>query len=66
MNTLNLLSNINKDAPNLMILQFFFLGKSTEFIKIFKKAPADERSRALEILASLDISNANNYKQELK
>jgi hypothetical protein len=66
MNTLNLLNNVSKDAPNLMMLQFFFLGKSTEFIKIFKKAPADERSRALEMLARLDVSNANNYKQELR
>ena len=66
MNTLNLLSNLSKDAPNLMILQFFFLGKSNEFIKIFKKAPADERSRALELLARLDVTNSNNYKQELK
>jgi hypothetical protein len=66
MNTLNLLTNVSKDTPNLMMLQFFFLGKSTEFIKIFKKAPADERSRALDMLARLDVSNANNYKQELK
>lgn len=66
MNTLNLLSNLSKDAPNLMILQFFFLGKSNEFIKIFKKAPADERSRALELLARLDVTNSNLYKQELK
>jgi hypothetical protein len=66
MNTLNLLNNVNKEAPNSMIMQFFFLGKSNEFIRIFKKAPADERSRALEILASLDVTNSNNYKQELR
>ena len=66
MNTLNLLNNVNKEAPNSMIMQFFFLGKSNEFIKIFRKAPADERLRAVEILASLDISNANAYKQELR
>ncbi|MEJ7737368.1 MAG: DUF4835 family protein [Chitinophagaceae bacterium] len=66
MNTLNLLNNINTEAPNSMILQFFFVGKSNELIKIFKKAPADERSRALDILAKLDITNANSYKQELK
>jgi hypothetical protein len=66
MNTLNLLSNVNKEIPNSMILQFFFLGKSTEFIKIFKKSPADERSRALEMLTVLDVTNSNNYKQELR
>ncbi|MEJ7766184.1 MAG: DUF4835 family protein [Chitinophagaceae bacterium] len=66
LNTLNLLNNLNKEIPNSMIMQFFFLGKSNEFIKIFKKAPPDERSRALEILARLDITNAGNYNQELK
>ena len=66
LNTLNLLNNLNKEVPNTMIMQFFFLGKSNEFIKIFKKAPADEKSRALEILARLDVSNSNNYKQELQ
>ncbi len=65
-NTLNLLNNVNAEAPNLMIIQFFFLGKSNELIKIFKKAPPDERSRVMEILSRLDVSNANSYKQELK
>lgn len=66
LNTLNLLNNLNKEVPNTMIMQFFFLGKSNEFIKIFKKAPADERSRALEILSRLDVSNSSSYKQELQ
>lgn len=66
LNTLNLLNNVNAEAPNLMIIQFFFLGKSNELIKIFRKAPPDERSRVMEILSRLDVSNANSYKQELK
>jgi len=66
MNTLNLLNNVNTEIPNSMIMQFFFVGKSAELIKIFKKAPSDERSRALEILTKIDVTNANNYKQELK
>lgn len=66
MNTLNILNTINTDAPNSMIIQFFLLGKSNEFIKIFKKSTPDERSRALDILSKLDITNANTYKQELR
>lgn len=66
MNTLNMLSNINADAPNSMILHFFFLGRNSEFINIFKKATPDEKSRASEMLGKLDISNANRYKQELR
>lgn len=66
LNTLNMLNNISTEAPNVMILQFFFLGRNTEFINIFKKATPDEKSRASEILAKLDITNANRYKQELR
>jgi hypothetical protein len=66
MNTLSLLDNLNAQSPNLMIVQLFFLGKSNEFIKIFKKAPIDERARMRELLSKLDVSNVNAYKQELK
>jgi hypothetical protein len=66
LNTLSFLANINKEAPTAMITQFFFLGKSNELIKIFKKAPEEERSRALEILARIDVTNSNAYKQELR
>jgi len=66
MNTLNLFTNINTDNPNTMIVPFFFQGKSMELIKIFKKSTPDERTRALELLTRLDITNSNNYKQGLK
>ena len=66
MNTLNMFNNINTEAPNTMILQFFFLGRNTEVINIFKKATPDEKTRASEILAKLDVTNANRYKQELR
>ena len=66
MNTLSLLDNLNAQSPNLMIVQLFFLGKSNEFIRIFKKAPMDEKVRTRELLSKLDVSNVNAYKQELK
>ena len=66
LNTLNLFTNVNTDNPNTMIVPFFFQGKSLELIKIFKKSAPDERSRALELLTRLDITNSNNYKQGLK
>jgi hypothetical protein len=65
-NTLNFLNNINTDNPNSMGLRFFFQGRSRELIGVFKKTSPDEKSRALELLSKLDISNANAYKQELK
>ncbi len=63
---LNYLTNVNTENPNLMITQFFFQGKTNELIRMFKKAPAEERARAMDLLVKLDVSNANSYRQELK
>lgn len=66
LNVLNLMSNFNTDNPNKMISQFFFQGKATELIKIFSKAPQQDKARASEILQRLDITNAGRYKDEMK
>jgi hypothetical protein len=66
MNVLNLLSSFNTDNPNKMINQFFFQGKSTELIKLFSKAPQQDKVRASELLQKMDVTNANKYKDELK
>lgn len=66
LNVLNLLNNFNTDNPNKMINQFFFQGKSTELIKIFSKAPQQDKARASELLQKMDITNAAKYKDELK
>jgi hypothetical protein len=60
------LQTVNQENPNTMIVQFFMQGKSQELIRIFKKSPAQEKVRALELLQKLDVPNAGNYKQELK
>ena len=66
MNVLNLLNNFSTDNPNKMISQFFFQGKSTELVKIFSKAPQQDKARASELLQKMDITNAGKYKDELK
>jgi len=66
LNTLNMLNTVNTETPNTMIMQFFFQGKSSEISKIFQKSPPDEKSRALELLTKLDITNLNKYKQDLQ
>lgn len=66
MNVLNLLNNFINDNPNKMISQFFFQGKANELIKIFSKAPQQDKARASEMLQRLDITNAAKYKDELK
>ena len=65
LNALNLLNTMNTDNPNTMVLQFFFQGKTQELINIFSKSSPPEKSRALEMLQSLDVSNAPKYKAAL-
>jgi hypothetical protein len=63
MKSLNSLNTIDSDNPNSMIMQFFFQGKSTEIVKIFSHANADEKTRAKNILTKLDVTNATVYKE---
>jgi hypothetical protein len=60
------LDNLNRETPNLMIVQFFMLGKADELINLFKKAPPQEKVKVVEILSRLDVTNSNKYKQELR
>ena len=66
LNVLNLLSSFNTDNPNTMINQFFFQGKANELIRLFSKSPQQDKSRAVDLLQKLDITNASRYKNELK
>jgi hypothetical protein len=63
---LTLLNTFNADNPNTMINQFFFQGKANELIKIFSKAPQQDKARAADLLQKMDITNAGRYKEELK
>lgn len=66
LNVLNLMSNFIGDNPNTMISQFFFQGKSQELVQLFSKAQAQDKTRARELLAKMDLTNANLYKEQLK
>jgi hypothetical protein len=66
MNALIAFNSINNEFPNLMFTQFFFLGKGTEIGNVFKHGTPEEKSRALEILTRVDVSNLNQYKQSLQ
>lgn len=63
MNSLNYLTTINLENPNSMVIQFFFVGKSTEIVNMFSKAKPDLKNRARELLVKLDITNAAAYKE---
>jgi len=66
LNTINSLYTLYTDNQNIMFFPFFFQGKSAEIIKMLKKAEVGDRSRAVEILQRIDVTNASKYIQELK
>ncbi|MGV3766693.1 MAG: DUF4835 family protein [Chitinophagaceae bacterium] len=63
---LNKLNQVNTEQPNSMILQFFMQGRSDELIRLYSKAPPDEKNRARDLLQKIDIANGPKYQQELK
>ena len=66
LNGINMLNTLNTETPNLMIMPFFFQGKSDEIIKIYKKSDPQEKARILDLCSRLDITNASKYRQDLK
>lgn len=66
MNALIAFNSINNEFPNIMFIQFFFQGKGSEIGNVFKHGTPDEKSRALDILTRIDVSNLNQYKQDLQ
>ena len=62
-NCVNMLSAINDDIPNSMLLQVFFAAKNDELVKIFNKATPQEKGRVSQLLATMDVTNANKYLQ---
>lgn len=66
LNAMKQLKSFNDQNQNTMVLQFFMQGKSLELIRIFKKAPPQEKNEAADILSQVDIANSSRYKDELK
>ncbi len=66
LNSLQLINTVNSEIPNSMVVQFFFQGRSGELSKTFKKGLPEEKSRALDLLSKVDITNTGLYKQELR
>lgn len=60
------LSAFNQENPNTMFLQFFMQGKFEELVGIFKKGNMQEKTRAKELLALIDVVNAGRYRDEIK
>jgi len=66
LDALSSLKDFNQQNQNTMIAQFLVQGKSQEYIGIFKNGDPQSRVQASQILATIDVSNASLYKQEMK
>lgn len=66
LNSFSMLNTLNAETPNLMIMPFFFQGKTDEIIRIFKKGTLQDKARVQDLCAKLDVANMSKYKQELK
>ena len=60
------LTDIKDNWPNLFILQLIMDAKSDEFINIFSEGSATEKTRALNMLKKLDPANASQYDDRMK
>ena len=64
--SLKLLEKVHQRKYNNVILRIFFNAKVNELVEIFKKAPADEKKEAYQILTKINATNSNQYNKILK
>jgi hypothetical protein len=57
------IDQVNRNVPNLMILQMFANAKREEIIEVFKAGTADEKNKVLEYMTRIDPASASKYRQ---
>lgn len=58
---LTALSQMNRENPASVLMQFFFNAKSDEIIRILSQAPRDERGQYATMLMAMDVINTRKY-----
>jgi hypothetical protein len=59
--SMDLLSGVYKNRPASFAMELFFDAKVTEVVNIFSKGNPDEKTKAVEILTTVDPANSNKY-----
>lgn len=59
--SIDLLSGVYKNRPASFAMELFFDAKVTEVVNIFSKGNPDEKTKAVEILTTVDPANSNKY-----
>jgi hypothetical protein len=55
------LSQLQKDNPGAILIQFFFNAKSDELMSIMAQVPKEQRSTYISMLQQMDVPNAQKY-----
>ncbi|HXS36256.1 MAG TPA: DUF4835 family protein [Flavipsychrobacter sp.] len=61
LNGISKLSEVNKDNPSSILIQFFFNAKSDEFVKILSQMPKDSRTQYINMLSQMDVADIQKY-----
>ena len=64
-NSLEVVSSVNRASPSSMLIQMFANAKGDEVIEIFKEGTREEKSKERTIMSKLDASNASRYRTEI-
>ena len=65
LNSLEVVSGVNRSYPNSMLVQMFANSKSEEIIEIFKEGTRDEKTKVRSIMSKIDSPNASKYRSEI-
>ena len=61
LNSINSLSQLQRENPTAVLLQFFFNAKSDEFASVLAQLPAENRGLYITMLSQIDVPNAQKY-----
>jgi hypothetical protein len=61
--TIPKLSQVNKDNPMSILIQFYFNAKSDEYAKVVAQVPREERAQYTSQLGQMDVPNVAKYQQ---
>lgn len=61
LNSINTLSQLQKENPGAYLLQFFFNAKSDEFASVVAQQPAANRMLYITMLSQMDVPNSQKY-----
>ncbi|MCX6272920.1 MAG: DUF4835 family protein, partial [Bacteroidetes bacterium] len=65
MEAIDLIKMVNREKPNLFIVQLFLEAKADELVNIFQQASPMDKTKVVNTLKEIDPSNASKYQKIL-